>query len=387
MKVLLYDPYFRGKYGNARYVADLFKHEKLIGCKFYTCSPEKPSYLEDIEEKERFIPLAHNEDSALNKFGGLISKSGLSEKLSAIKEIITYSLRFKQMCEKESIDIVHCNSIRAIITIGLGARLAGCKIVLYIKSNLIGYVFCFFAFFLAHRILFQTKTNQRKTPATLLYLYSSKFRILKNAIDISRIESILSNDYQFSPTNEDDSNISKMIYVGSLVERKGLEFLIHALERIKKDKIDFKLNIVGDPNIDKGYTQKLKDLISEKDLINNIVFVGHVDEPLSVLQEMDFLILPSLDEGVPKSVLESICLGIPVIATNVGGTSEVLDNFKNGLIVEPGDVESLHAAIRKFSQEKTKWKRSAAIQSELSRNEYSFHSHSSSLSLIYREMS
>ena len=385
MKVLFFDPYFEGKYGNARYVADLFHHEELLDCRFYTCSPDIPVYLENLGKPERFLLLKYNQNSVLNQFGGSISKAKFIDKLIALKNAVTYSFEFKELCKRESIDVVHCNSIRAILTIGLGAKLSGSKLVLYIKSNLVGYVFCLPAFFLADRILFQTETNKLRTPKSLLYFFKSKFRILKNAIDIRRIDKYLDPNIAHK-TDSFKSQPTNLVFIGSVVERKGLKYLIHALNKINQDDTDIKLHIIGDHNADTVYTSELNNLIKASHLQDKVMFLGHIEEPLAYLSDMHFLVLPSLDEGVPKSVIESICMGIPVIATDVGGTREVIFNYKNGMIVQPENVDDLYNAIKECLENADKIIQLTRSESDNARKEFSFSTHSKNLSLIYKEL-
>lgn len=385
MKVLFFDPYFQGNYGNARYVVDLFHHEELIGTKFFTCSPDVPTYLDNLEKPERFLLLKNEEVSALNQFGGIISKSALINKLKVFKDAILYSFKFKDLCKRESIDIVHCNSIRAILTVGLGAKLSGSKLVLYIKSNLVGYIFCFPAFFLADRILFQTETNKQRTPKSLLFIFKSKFRILKNAIDINRVNKAL----KIKASPKSDRLINQpmnLVFIGSVVERKGLKYLLNALNKINEEGLDVRLYIIGDHTLDAKYSEELHELIKSYQLQSKIFFLGHIDEPLSYLQEMDFLVLPSLDEGVPKSVIESICMGIPVIATDVGGTREVIINNKNGFIVRPGHTEDLYSAIKMCIERGDTVIELARFEAERARKAFSFSTHSKNLSTIYKEL-
>lgn len=385
MKVLFFDPYYQGLYGNARYVSDLFEHETIVGCEFYTCSPNTPAYFNNLKKKDRFFKLPYDQDSSLGKFGGKLTNSSLSHKFMTFKGIIDYCLTFRDLCKIESIDIVHCNSIRSILTIGIGAKLAGCKIVLYIKSNLAGYFYCLPSFILADTILFQTETNKAKTPKSLALFFKSKFKILKNAIDISRIENAL-NDKESANNQENVSCSNNIIYIGSIVERKGLKHLVNSFKSVKDYGLDITLYIVGDPKLDKAYTAELKDLINTLDLEENIRFLGYLDEPLNLLKSMDLLILPSLDEGVPKSVIESICIGVPVIATNVGGTAEIVENLKNGIVVEPGDERDLYNGIMKFLQNKESIIESARAMSLEARNKFSFSLHSQHLKLIYKEL-
>jgi glycosyltransferase involved in cell wall biosynthesis len=385
MNILFFDPYFSGKYGNARYIIDLFSHEELLNSTLYTCSTNEPSYLNDLNNQERFLLLKDEGDSMLNEFGGKISKSNYFGKFNLIKSLVSYSFKFSNLCKKKSIDIVHCNSVRGILTIGLGAKLSGCKTILYVKSNLLSFVYIFPAFLLADKILFQTETNKLKTPKVLLFLFQSKMEILKNAIDIKRINLVLKNERELTDFHL-DSTEKNFVYMGSIVYRKGIEFLVEAFNLLKKKYPKINLYLIGDQNADKEYTELLKNKIKDYHLTDDIFFMGHKENPLYYLKEMDFFVLPSLDEGVPKSVIESICMGVPVVATDVGGTKEIVGTKKNGIIVPPKDVESLFVAMEFFMENSEKVKDTAKKLQSDSKKEFSFSRHCEHLGLIYKNL-
>jgi glycosyltransferase involved in cell wall biosynthesis len=76
-------------------------------------------------------------------------------------------------------------------------------------------------------------------------------------------------------------------------------------------------------------------------------FVGEKDAAgvRKILAESDILVNPSYGEGLPTSVLEGGAIGLAVVATNVGGTSEIISDGKNGFLVHPGNVRELHEKI------------------------------------------
>jgi glycosyltransferase involved in cell wall biosynthesis len=78
---------------------------------------------------------------------------------------------------------------------------------------------------------------------------------------------------------------------------------------------------------------------------SNVVFTGVRKDMPGVYRSFDIFLLPSLNEGLPMSLLEAMAAGVPVIATAVGGIPEVLNDRKTGLLVKPGDPGALSAAI------------------------------------------
>ncbi len=79
-----------------------------------------------------------------------------------------------------------------------------------------------------------------------------------------------------------------------------------------------------------------------------VCFAGFQSRPALWMKVMDCMVQPSLAEGVPNSVLEAMLLGVPVIATNVGGIPEVVEDKETGLLVEPGSPTALAEAMRKM---------------------------------------
>ena len=134
--------------------------------------------------------------------------------------------------------------------------------------------------------------------------------------------------------------------IGYLEHRKGHLFLLKALSKLihnELPKIHF-LIVGNGPD-----EHLLKKKVIEMELEDHVTFIPFTREPENIYERSDILILPSLyKEGLPNVILESLALETPVIASNIGGISEVVCNGKNGYLVEPGDVDQLAGAINKI---------------------------------------
>src|SRR4029079_18461408 len=78
---------------------------------------------------------------------------------------------------------------------------------------------------------------------------------------------------------------------------------------------------------------------------DNVAFLGSRDDVADILRDSDVFVRPSLTEGMPLAVLEAMACGLPVIATSVGGTGEVIRHLDNGILVSPCDVGGLAKAL------------------------------------------
>jgi len=148
------------------------------------------------------------------------------------------------------------------------------------------------------------------------------------------------NDIQIGKVPIDFS--VKIITVGRLVPWKHIDSIIETVSRI--DEIG--LIIVGD-GIERSHLEKLaKELIP-----NRVYFAGQRDrnETLSLMKACDIFILNSSYEGFPHVIIEAMGLGLAVIATSVGGTSEIVRNRVNGKLINPGDRKSLYEAIKELA--------------------------------------
>lgn len=149
--------------------------------------------------------------------------------------------------------------------------------------------------------------------------------IVLNGVDISKCIKI--NDYSLK---------NKIVHIGRFSEQKNHKYLIDIFERIYKVYPNFKLVLVGQGELE----DDVKNYVKTKKLENNVVFYGTVDSSYKVLNEADMFILPSKWEGIPMTIIEALGTGLPVIAANVGGIPDMIENNKDGFICESIDEYS-----------------------------------------------
>jgi teichuronic acid biosynthesis glycosyltransferase TuaC len=136
------------------------------------------------------------------------------------------------------------------------------------------------------------------------------------------------------------------VYVGGLVEVKGMKELAAAAERLLDRHRQFQLVCVGDgPARD-----RLAGLASRAGRGGAVVLPGRVtpEDVPRFLQAADFLVLPSYSEGMPQAVLEAMNCGLPVVATRVGGVPEAVLDGETGLLVEARNVDQLREAMERM---------------------------------------
>ena len=137
----------------------------------------------------------------------------------------------------------------------------------------------------------------------------------------------------------------RVIYVGRLAREKQVDVLLTALSRLR---IRFKLSIVGDGLLH----DELRQMARRLGIEHAVTFVGAVEwgpALFGVLREHDVLVLPSSTEGLGLVLIEAMSQGVLVIGTRVGGIPELIEHRSTGLLVEPGQVDALAAAILEYA--------------------------------------
>ena len=120
------------------------------------------------------------------------------------------------------------------------------------------------------------------------------------------------------------------VTVGRLGEEKEYPRLISVLKTLKEEGYNFTWTIVGGGD---GFSQ-LRDLIQSSDLEKTVTMTGALKNPYPRMASADIFALLSRYEGLPNTIYESLILGVPVLATNVGGINEQIDDGKNGWLVD-----------------------------------------------------
>jgi teichuronic acid biosynthesis glycosyltransferase TuaC len=140
-----------------------------------------------------------------------------------------------------------------------------------------------------------------------------------------------------------DRNDQVVVYVGRFIEAKGLRELIDASCRVAELNQRFRLVLIGDGVM----KAELMELVQRSGLKDRVLLPGGLPpkEVARWICASDILTLPSWSEGYPNVVVEAIACGRPVVATDVGGTREIVD-ASNGILVQPRNPEELAGALQ-----------------------------------------
>lgn len=186
-----------------------------------------------------------------------------------------------------------------------------------------------------------------------------KITVIHNGIDTEKVRDKAKNE-GIIPEFLKKLKYPKIVFVGRLIHRKGLDLLVKALSAIREEGINASLIVVGD-GIEKATYKKLSE---ELGVAEYVYFIGEQKNPFPFMNVADTFVLPSRSEGFPNVLIEAMALGLPVIASDCEtGPGEILDG-RNGLLASPDCSDSLSNNLSKLLN-------SNILQDELAKKAYS----------------
>jgi glycosyltransferase involved in cell wall biosynthesis len=177
-----------------------------------------------------------------------------------------------------------------------------------------------------------------------------------------------------------------MLVLGTIAlfrPRKGIEILLEAMAQLRKQDISIRLIAVG-PFETSDYQASIHALCDKLAINELIEWTGFCKNVNKELSHMDVFILPSIfGEGMPMVILESMAMGVPVIASDVEGIPEVIKSGVTGIIVSPNNPTALAKAIADLYNNKYDWELIRNKAYELQTSEFSDNSMASGVAKIY----
>ncbi|WP_421824374.1 glycosyltransferase family 4 protein [Flagellimonas oceanensis] len=159
---------------------------------------------------------------------------------------------------------------------------------------------------------------------------------------------------QLYPTRENSNNSEKIIFVlvARLIREKGIHLFVDAAQYLKQSFPKAEFHVIGAPDNSPSAISldRLEDL-HEKEII---VYHGRQKNVAEYLYKSDIFVLPTFyREGIPRSILEALSVGLPIITTDSPGCRETIINEENGRLIKPNDLDSLKTAMRYFLENPT----------------------------------
>lgn len=344
INILIFEPYpFNSEGGNQKtqsYILDLVDR-KIFN--LILLAPFETKFIDRIRKKGIECVVVKPPERVL-QYGGKALQDSIIGRLMTMAYMVKYNLQLIKVIRNKRIDVIYSNCIRAVLSIGLAAKLCRIPHLWYIKGELANTILDPVGFFLADKILFFCESNKNDKYPWLVKKYDKKVGILRIGMDLDHIVAIeKKNKAHLRKELSIDNKKVNIIYLGQLYAPKGVHYLLEAIRLIIKEFPGVRLYIVGDHGIDeyKSYKEELVNIIKKNKMEDKVTFTGWRSDALEIVSLMDILVHPSLAEGFGRAVLEAMALGRAVVASKVGGLRELIKDGENGFLVEPKSSEQI----------------------------------------------
>jgi len=292
------------------------------------------------------VLLVTNKESKLNNYNYLkvdIEFIPISIKKRNPFNFLLSIFKLYKIVKLKNIQILHSHHRYSDLIIYIVNILTKVKTVSTVHSYVYGYNLLSF---LSDKIIFVSKALET--------YYINKFNLNKNKISViyNAIKSPLDIDKYDSLSQKPSKNKLKVLCIGRIDYEKGQDILIRSMEQVWKQYQNISLTLVGSFSRNivkyKRFNNKKINSIFYKNI--NILLAEYEDKikilqtestPWELIYNSDVVIIPSRIESFGLVALEAGCLKKCVIASNVGGLSEIIQNKKNGLIFESENVDKL----------------------------------------------
>jgi glycosyltransferase involved in cell wall biosynthesis len=322
--------------------------------------------------------------------------NNLKREISPFNDIIAlYQIR--KFIKKNKYEVVHTHSSKSGFLGRIAAKTAGVPLVIHtvhgfsfgqadtkLKSamyyvlELIASRFSDYTIVMNESDRLFCKKKLRISESRIIFLANgiqdSKF-FSEKVINSERIENALI-------TNNNDTKIFKLVFVGRLWSQKNPLLLISALE-ILKEKVGsiFKATLIGDGEL----MLKARRYAAELKLDQEIEFLGWVENAIDLIPNYDALVLPSNYEGMPLSIIEAMACKVPVVASKISGNIDLIRHLENGLLFESGSAIDFAQKLQMLIKDPTLGKILSDRAYREAKSKYTSSVHCSYLKKIYEK--
>jgi len=179
-----------------------------------------------------------------------------------------------------------------------------------------------------------------------LHVPDGKIEVIRNGIDVSSLARAGKGLLRRTLGLEEGAKI--VGFIGRLGPEKGIPYLLEAADTICQSTEGVYFVLIGEGIL----KEETEAFIASNKLEGRVITLGWRKDVTELTPDMDILILPSLTEGTPMVLLESMAMGVPVIASGVGGVGELIEDSKTGLLIRPRDPQAIVESINTLIENK-----------------------------------
>ncbi len=301
------------------------------------------------------LPEAHNKTDKVKRF----TFSDLFNDFRQLQVILQLHRAVKQ----HAISLIHANSLSVALLGGIVAKLNRIPILMHKRYATSYGILDKICEKLLHRVILVSEATRwdfaQEAKQTLIYngVDLEAFQASQAEVETLRAELFSEN----AKSVRSGAESTTPIFVGvvtRITPEKGIHFLVRAMAELKKTSlnsaVDVKLLIVGGPYFqkDQDYLASLKQEVTDLDVEDSVIFTGFLSDTRVVTTLLDIVLVPSvIPEACPRTIIEAMAVGKPVIATPLGGSKELVTP-ETGILVPPENAKAFASAIAELAADR-----------------------------------
>ena len=321
---------------------------------FIGCLGDSPFAAEAEKTEASVVPLslpaAHNKTDKIQRFT-------LRDLLEDFRQLGVI-LQLHRLVKRYAIDLIHANSLSVALLGGIVARINRIPILMHKRYATSYGILDRICERLLHRVILVSEaTRWHFAPV-------AKQTLIYNGVDLDAFqaspEEVESLRAELLPDAPDASILTGV--VTRITPEKGIHFLVRAIAELKKLSatigVDIKLLIVGGPYFQKDvdYMNELKHEVTDLGVEDSVIFTGFLSDTRVVTSLLDIMLVPSIiPEACPRTIIEAMATGKPVISTPLGGSKELVTP-ETGILVPPEDASAIADAITTLATDRERLK-------------------------------
>ncbi|HWX44893.1 MAG TPA: glycosyltransferase family 4 protein [Solirubrobacteraceae bacterium] len=276
----------------------------------------------------------------------------------ALAEMALAAAQVRRAARRHNAEVVHANSIRAGIVVGLARPPAAT--VVHVRDCLPAGAVSAATLRLIAATATTVVANSRYTAQSVSAAApGAQLEVIHNPLDLERWDAARIGRAEARARLGAAGGRELLLgVVAQLSPWKGQDTAIEALELVCAEGVDAHLLLIGSPKFraratrfdNEAYVARLRALVADAGLQDRVSWLGEREDVPELLSALDILMLPSWEEPFGRALIEAMALGVPVISTSVGGPPEILDDGREGLLLPPREPHAWAQAIRALAQ-------------------------------------
>ena len=296
-------------------------------------------------------------DEAARRGVSVLTVPSLRRRINPVTDMRAL-IELVRLFRRERPDIVHTHSSKAGLVGRLAARIAGVPVVVHTVH---GWSFHEGMSPVARAVAVRIERLAARWTSTLVVVADhdaeigsekgigrwGQYALVRSAVDVEALRRAAGSRAEARAALGIPEGVPVLGTVTRLCRQKDPTTLLEAARRVVDSRPDARLVVVGDGPM----RADVEQLIDELDLRPHVSLLGPRTDVAALLPGFDAFVLSSLWEGLPRVVIEAMAVGVPVVATDVGGIDEAVTDGVSGLLATAGDAEALAGAVLRVFDE------------------------------------